>query len=166
MINDADDQTLHYTEVLSMSDGRLVAYNGVEGVYKVADALVGPGVTTIALTFVSDACKKLIFNKYPSLADPRVKTAIDTALSEFKSMSENIVRHGLQTQEQQNADLKILLACMDKYVLPLMPEEHMTLSHAGKEIVAEIQSTGGKDGKGYYSYIKNILPSKTITVDS
>jgi len=147
---------LHYSEVISVSDGRLVAHNGMDGVYKVCDAVAGPGVTTIALTFLAEPVKQIILAKYPTLGRPEVKRAVDAALADFK-----VQRTGDRTGPGRVADDKLLAKLMDAYVLPLMPSEYLELEHMGEEALDALMNG---DETGYKQHLDKILKDKDVIV--
>lgn len=152
-----DKTTLHYTELVSLTDGRLVAYNGIEGVYNVCNAVAGPGVTTIALTFLAEPVKKAILNRYPALGKPEVKTAVDKALAEFESWGGGKKKSRDMNDADKEVERKRLLAVMDKHVLPLMPEEYMELTHMGETDVQTL-------AEHYPDHLNKILDGKKVVV--
>ena len=151
-----DKTTLHYTELVSLTDGRLVAYNGIEGVYNVCNAVAGPGVTTIALTFLAEPVKKAILTRYPTLGNPEVKTAVDKALDEFKAGG-GAKKPRDMSEAEREIEGKRLLAAMDKHVLPLMPEEYMELTHMGETDVQTL-------AEHYPDHLNKILDGKKVVV--
>lgn len=110
---------LHYTELLSYTDGRLVAYNHMDGVYAVADAVVGPGVTTVGLTVCADKVKTHIRELFPVFNKPEIKDAITTALK--------------NDPPEKKCD-PLFKAAMDKYVLPLIGQEYFDVPHINETV--------------------------------
>lgn len=64
---------LHYSDVLTGLDGRLVSLDGVEGMYHIYDAVAGPGVTTLAIAYLGNAVKAELRRQFPTLARPEVR---------------------------------------------------------------------------------------------
>ena len=147
---------LHYSEVISLADGRLVAYNGIEGVYNVCNAVAGPGVTTLALTFLAEPVKKIILAKYPTLGRSEVKRGVDAALKDF-----NAQRTGDHEGSGHDADIALLNKLMDEYVFPLMPSEYLELEHMGD---AALDALMNGDETGYKQHLDKLLANKPVVV--
>lgn len=133
--------TVHYSDVLSISDGRLVSFDRMEGVYRIADALAGPGCTTLSLVYLAKPLAEVLKARCPVLAEPRIKEALDRALDEFR-----------QLPERSQDDLKRL---MNQHVLPLLPGEYFEVEHLGEEAVDKLQ-------EGYGPFLDELLKDKPV----
>lgn len=105
---------LHYADVLCLTDGRLLSYDGMEGVYRAFDAVAGPGVTTLAIAYMGEKVKAFALSKFPELARPELTEAIDKAVGFYKNGYGEIKD------------------CMEKYVRPLC-EEYYEVEHLPNE---------------------------------
>lgn len=130
---------VHYTDLLSATDGRLVSTSHMDGVYKVFDAVAGPGVTTLALTFLADPVKKRLREQHPWTARPEVADAITAAIADL--------RNG-------NNSMKDV---MDRHVLPYAPSEFIEVEHMGEENVAALQG-------GCADHLGKLLKGKEVIV--
>ena len=133
---------LHYSEIISITDGRLVAFNGMEGVYNVCNAVVGPGVTTLAILYLNTRVKNVILETYPTLDSPEITKAVDKVLEEW---------------EEKGKGESLLNTLMDKYVLPLMPSKHLELTHLSDDDVERV-------GEGYGEFLEDKLKGKKVII--
>lgn len=129
---------LHYSDVLSAVDGRLLSYDGMDGVYRVCDAVAGPGVSTLAIAYLGGTVKEAIRKQHPELARPEVKEAIDKALGFY------------------NEGYGTLPECMEK-VVRLLCQEHYDIEHLSEE-----EQSRAMDGYG--PWLEGTLKDKNVVV--
>jgi hypothetical protein len=115
----------HYSDVLSVSDGRLVSSRHIDGVYDVIGAITGEEVDTIDLLGFGDSAAAYLKKLYPVLGLKSVESAITEALDEFAARG--------------GADNKILKLCLDKHVLPLVLVEKFNVPKMGEAELAVAQ---------------------------
>lgn len=113
---------LHYSEIISATDGRLVARSGMGGVYKTFDAIAGPGVTTLALVHLSDRVRAELIRQHPVFGTMPITEALDRVL-------------GSGVDDLSNR--------MDASVLPLLPSEYFEVEHFDEAATEEATSTYG-----------------------
>lgn len=135
---------LHYTEVLTASTGKLVAYNGMDGAYAVHDAIAGPGVTTLALTYLAQPCRKYVREKHPEYDSPAVDAGVDKAIEEWR-------------KETGGDGKKPITPYMDKHVLPLLPSEWTEVEHFGQEEMDALM-------EGYTPHLEKTIKGKGVLV--
>lgn len=99
---------VRYCALLSVTDGRLVAKDGMAGVYEAFDAVAGPDVTTIALIYLRDKVRAELLRQYPELGSPVI---------------------GGRIADICKTDLANLHARMDADVLPLLSREYYEVKH-------------------------------------
>ncbi len=137
---------VHYSAVLSATDGRMVSISGMDGIYEVFDAVAGPGVTTLALMFLSDPVKKYLLERFPKYAT--VTQALDTALDEW--------RKAYPSEESRKASAaNSMKPYLDKHVLPLVGDEYVEVEHMGDAAVNKL-------GKEYPDFLNKTLKGKEV----
>jgi hypothetical protein len=138
-----DKTRCHYSEVLSVVDGRLVSRSGMDGVYKVADAIVGPGVMTHDLICLQKPCAAILVCQHPQFARQLVKFSLDRAIEEWKQQIGEPVSPG-QDKEVAERQTLLLQKILDNNVLPHLRvgdtyTEYVEVEHIGPEGVATLQ---------------------------
>lgn len=70
-------RSFHITDVLSITDGRLLSLNGIGGVYGILNFMTGDNLYTHQLPRASQQCNPYLLAQFPVLGDSQLKTAID-----------------------------------------------------------------------------------------
>lgn len=141
---------VHYSDVLSATDGRLVSTSGINGIYKVFDAVAGPGVTTIALLYLGDTVKDYLKKKFPKYASREVKEALDLALTQWKMAYPD-------DKARKEAGAESMKFYLDQHVLPLVGDEYVEVEHMGDKEVEKL-------GEGYGDFLGEKLAGKEVIV--
>jgi hypothetical protein len=134
--------SLHYTDILCATTGVLVSPDGMDGCYRVFDAVAGPGVTTLALTFLFPKVRERLRSAHPEYDKPEVDAAVAKARDEF-------VAAGASAQSVREA--------MERHVRPLLPSEFTEVTHMGDENVEAM-------GADYKAHLGEVLADKEVIV--
>lgn len=138
---------LHYSDILSVTDGRLVSINGLDGVYKACNALAGPGVTTLALGYLQKPLSEHLRKVLPEFDNPLMGKAISHALERWKNDHPN------------TKDAKTLEKYLDTYVSQGMLNnvKEYEVEHLGEDGVQELM-------ENYTPYLDKVFAGKQVVV--
>jgi hypothetical protein len=129
---------VHYTDLLSATEGRLVSRDGMEGVCRVFDAVAGPGVTTLAILYLGERVKAHLRDAFPETTKPIVAGAIGAAIREY-------------------ARTRDMGAAMDKYVRPHLSAEWYDVPPLAAGTKADAEA-------GYGDWLGKKLAGKDVIV--
>ena len=87
----------HILDVLSITSGKLLSLEKMDGLYKILNFLTGEDLYTHQLIRASKTCKPYLLKTYPVLVDPLVESAIgnlSAMLSHLKDthMSDEVIK--------------------------------------------------------------------------
>lgn len=133
----------HYSDVLSVSDGRLVSSRGIGAVYEIMGHIVAPGVTTISITYLGKPVKKFLREKLPAVANDFVSKSLTVALNEWKRCCPDD-KGGTRLPEY-----------LDRYVLPHLTGEYIDVPAMEADAVEKLLD-------GYGEYFGKILDGKKV----
>lgn len=133
---------LHYLDLLSITTGKCLSQEGMDGLYQAFDALAGPGVTTLAIIYLSKPLKSIASERYPTYATPKVL---------------NLVNHYLDLYIQKKISLEEVRTKLATYVLPLVGEEYIEVEHLDEDTMDQLL-------KGYPEFLEEQLKDKDIMV--
>jgi hypothetical protein len=139
---------VHYTDMLTATDGRMLSRSGMNGVYEIFEAIAGPGVTTISLAYLGEPVGKYLKEKYPAYANTRVSGEIDTVLELWRDkFPDESMRNSRECKDALQREL-------DKHVLPLVGEEYVEVESISEEMKSQLLD-------GYSGFLSNLWGNKS-----
>jgi hypothetical protein len=90
----------HIGDILSITDGRLISLDHIDGVYKILNYMTGESLMTHQLPRASKACRPILLKQFPKLASDDIKEKIDYLVK--------LLRYN-QKEGTSKKDMKLLL---------------------------------------------------------
>lgn len=92
--NDVGHQRFHLGDILSITTGRLVSPDHMDGVYKILNFMTGDDLYTHALGRAADVCKPHLLRQFPQLAFVNVGEIANGTMTVERWLEHQVFRYG------------------------------------------------------------------------
>lgn len=129
--------TFHLGDILTITTGRLVSPDHIDGVYRILAHMAGEPVFTHQLGRVADECRPELLRQHPDLADVTPPAAFEDEAHIWRWLAEQTDRYGMDREVAP-------LAAVDHTHIDPITEWRMMRPDA-EVIPVDLRENGGTD---------------------